>query len=119
MHFSAGEDCFVRGTEFVPERWTDNPELVLNRAAYAPFGTGCYPPPWTSEDLQLTLHKGSSSCLGRALAVAEMRLVVANLINKYKFSFAPGQSHDSVVEDMRDQFTPLPGTLRLVFERRG
>jgi hypothetical protein len=38
-----GEDCFVNGTEFIPERWTDQPELLLNKAAFAPFGTGTLP----------------------------------------------------------------------------
>ncbi|PWY84975.1 cytochrome P450 [Aspergillus heteromorphus CBS 117.55] len=34
------EDCFIRASEFLPERWSDEPWLVRNRAAYAPFGTG-------------------------------------------------------------------------------
>ena len=35
-----GEDCFERGNDFVPERWYEKPEMVRNKAAYAPFGTG-------------------------------------------------------------------------------
>lgn len=36
----AGEDCFVRGQDFIPERWYSQPELILQKRAYAPFGTG-------------------------------------------------------------------------------
>lgn len=35
-----GEDCFERGRDFVPERWYDKLEMVRNKAAYTPFGTG-------------------------------------------------------------------------------
>lgn len=35
-----GEDCFERGVEFAPERWYERPEMIRNKAAYAPFGTG-------------------------------------------------------------------------------
>lgn len=39
---SRREDCFERGREFVPERWTTKPEMVRNKAAFTPFGTGMY-----------------------------------------------------------------------------
>ena len=35
-----GEDCFMEADKFVPERWYKRTEMILNRAAYAPFGTG-------------------------------------------------------------------------------
>lgn len=31
---------FARPMEFLPERWTTRPELILNRKAYNPFMTG-------------------------------------------------------------------------------
>jgi len=37
---SRREDCFERALEFLPERWYERQELVKNKAAYAPFGTG-------------------------------------------------------------------------------
>ncbi|KAL9118807.1 MAG: hypothetical protein Q9187_004639 [Circinaria calcarea] len=37
---SRREDCFERGRDFIPERWYQNPEMVRNKAAYTPFGTG-------------------------------------------------------------------------------
>ena len=35
-----GEDCFERGQDFVPERWYEHPDMIRNKAGYAPFGTG-------------------------------------------------------------------------------
>lgn len=37
---NAGEDCFERGTEFIPERWTTRPEMVRNSSAHIPFNIG-------------------------------------------------------------------------------
>lgn len=31
---------FPRGKEFIPERWTSQPELVVNRSSFFPFGAG-------------------------------------------------------------------------------
>ncbi|KAI1095731.1 cytochrome P450 [Rostrohypoxylon terebratum] len=94
------EDCFVRAKEFVPERWTTAPELVLNRAATAPFGTGKY------------------SCLGRHLALDTIRLTAARLIQKYTFEYAPGEEGTGMTEKLRDHFITSPGDLNLRFELR-
>jgi cytochrome P450 len=37
---SADERCFVRPLEFIPERWTTQPELIIDSSVYAPFSTG-------------------------------------------------------------------------------
>jgi hypothetical protein len=50
--------------------------------------------------------------------MSQMRLAVAVLISKYSIRFAPGTTDEMSVEnDMRDQLTPLPGDLKLVFEK--
>ncbi|EAW15346.1 cytochrome P450 [Aspergillus clavatus NRRL 1] len=97
---SRREDCFEQADQFIPERWTTRPEMVRNRAAFAPFGTGHH------------------SCLGRALAMNDMRLVTARLVQKYNFRFPPGDKGEAVLRDLRDQFTSNPGRLRLIFEVR-
>jgi hypothetical protein len=49
--------------------------------------------------------------------MAQMRLTVAILVSKYSISFAPGVRDTLLVEkNMKDQLTPLPGDLELVFE---
>jgi cytochrome P450 len=34
------ESCYERAEEFLPERWGENPELVLNKAVFVPFSSG-------------------------------------------------------------------------------
>lgn len=97
---SRREDCFERANEFVPERWSSKPEMVYNKAAYTPFGTGHH------------------SCLGRFLATDSIRLVTARLVKNYKIRFSSGKICDGVVNELRDQFTSNPGRLWLVFEQR-
>lgn len=64
------------------------------------------------------IPSGPHSCLGRPLAMNDMRLITARLIQKYRFSIPPGETGDSVWRDLKDQFTANPGCLRLVFELR-
>ncbi|KAJ5125658.1 hypothetical protein N7526_007835 [Penicillium atrosanguineum] len=94
------EDCFDQPRKFIPERWYTHPDMVRNKAAFAPFGTG------------------HTSCIGRALAMNDMRLITARLVRKYRFSIPPGETGDSVWKDLKDQFTSNPGRLRLGFEFR-
>lgn len=95
----------MRGGEFLPERWSEKPELVPNKAAYAPFGTGeilRHEPVhiWTA--LKVTGHH---SCQGRGLATDIMRLVTARIVDKYHIRFAAGENGDNVLGNQRDQFT--------------
>ncbi|PNP46211.1 hypothetical protein TGAMA5MH_02246 [Trichoderma gamsii] len=94
------EDCFEQASEFIPERWTTRPELVLNPAAYAPFGTGHH------------------SCLGKTLALDTMKFVLARILKNYRFRPAPGDNSLSALETVKDQFTSNPGILKLQFEIR-
>ncbi|KAB8236623.1 cytochrome P450 [Aspergillus alliaceus] len=97
---SRREDCFEQAEKFIPERWTTRPEMVRNRAAYTPFGTGHH------------------SCLGRAVAMNDMMLIAARLLRQYSVRFPPGETGDAVWNDWKDQFTSNPGRLRLIFESR-
>ncbi|KAL6861927.1 cytochrome P450 [Trichoderma novae-zelandiae] len=94
------EDCFERASEFVPERWTTRPGMVRNAAAYAPFGTGHH------------------SCLGKTLALDMMKFVLARVLKSYRFRAGPGEDSLSALDNIKDQFTSNPGSLRLQFERR-
>ncbi|KAM4059087.1 cytochrome p450 [Hirsutella rhossiliensis] len=94
------DDCFEKPHDFVPERWTTRPEMILNMAAYNPFGIG---------------HR---SCVGRSMAMDTMRYVVARLVKKYEFHAGPGDDNLRVMEDIKDRFTPRPGALRLCFVPR-
>lgn len=61
---------------------------------------------------------GTYYCIGKNLAYAELRYVVALLASKYDVMYAPGEDGRAVERDMVDQFTASPGQLRLVFKDR-
>ncbi|KAJ4294979.1 hypothetical protein N0V90_006987 [Kalmusia sp. IMI 367209] len=91
------ERLYKQPDEFIPERWYSRPELVLDRKSFNPFNIGRY------------------SCIGKNLALAEIRFVTALLLSKYHVSLAPGEDGTRVWKDMKDQFTAVPGKLELVF----
>ncbi|OAL06442.1 cytochrome P450 [Phaeosphaeriaceae sp. SRC1lsM3a] len=97
--WSTGRQAYASPHEFIPERWYSKPELVRDKRAFAPFSMG------------------RNSCAGKKVAMSQLRLTVAILFSKYKVRFAPGIADEmSVEKNMRDQLTPLPGDLKLVFE---
>jgi len=49
---------YVKPEDFIPERWTSQPELILNKKAFTPFSIGPY------------------GCVGKQLALNEIRTVV-------------------------------------------
>ncbi|KKY31540.1 putative benzoate 4-monooxygenase cytochrome p450 [Diaporthe ampelina] len=76
--------------------------MVKAPRAFAPFGMG------------------RTLCVGKNLAMAQMRLVAASILTKYDIDFAPEEGNGEAVErDLKDQLTANPGKLRLVFEKRG
>lgn len=91
------ESSYERPDDFVPERWYSRPEMVADRKTFTPFSIGRY------------------SCVGRKLAMAEIRFTTALLLSKYDVKFAPHEDGTSVWRDMKDQFTAVPGKLDLVF----
>lgn len=93
--------CFPRPLEFIPERWSSRPELVRDRAAFAPF------------------FQGRFGCVGRNLALMELRAVTAALLGRFDLDFAPGTGRGERVEgDVGDRFTAAVGRLELVFTER-
>lgn len=56
---------FVQPDEFIPERWTTRPELMLNKNVFNPFSMGPY------------------NCVGRPLAYMELRSVIARVVNEF------------------------------------
>jgi tryprostatin B 6-hydroxylase len=49
--------AFVKPDEFIPERWSSQPELILRKDAFVPFSYGTY------------------NCTGRPLAMMQLRMV--------------------------------------------
>lgn len=91
------------GAEFIPERWTgERPELLngFSRKAFLPFGYGVH------------------SCVGKQLALNEMRIVVARIVKD--FNVVLGESYDEELfeSEWRDYFAVKLGALWLQFVPR-
>ncbi|KAL1801103.1 hypothetical protein ACET3X_001445 [Alternaria dauci] len=88
--------AFVRPDDFIPERWSSQPDLILRRDAFVPFGLGGY------------------NCAGKPLAMMQLRMVVAMIFRRFTVSFAPDKegSCQYFINHQADCFTlhlkPLP-----------
>lgn len=98
---STDERNYTQAETFIPERWYSRPELIRNKNAFFPFSIGPY------------------GCIGKPLALLEIRTVVAKLITAYKFGFAPGEDGSKLMNESRDHFTLGLAPLHLQFSRRG
>lgn len=67
-------------------------------------------------DIPIDEETGRYSCVGKNLAMGELRFVTALLVKKYHIELAPSEDGKRVEADLRDQFTTAPGELKLSFE---
>ncbi|GAP87504.1 putative cytochrome P450 [Rosellinia necatrix] len=96
------ERYFARPDEWVPERWSTQPNLVKNPSAFIPFSIGPY------------------SCVGRPLGTVEISLVLAHLVHNFDLQLSEGQNpqdFDSLGQDHFGMTFP-PGSLRIDFKSR-
>ncbi|KAL3436403.1 cytochrome P450 [Aspergillus tetrazonus] len=94
------EANYTHAEEFIPERWYSRPELIKNRDAF------------------LTWNIGTNGCIGRALALTEMRNLVTYFIHHFsRVKFAPGEDGKALLTETKDHFTVGVKPLRLVFEK--
>ncbi|KAJ5813757.1 uncharacterized protein N7503_000507 [Penicillium pulvis] len=92
--------AFEYPNEFRPERWTTKPELVKDASVFIPFGAGPY------------------VCVGKQLALMEIRRVTAEILTRYDVSFVSGFSETSFWNGKRDAFTLVAAPMELTFKRR-
>ncbi|KAI9036273.1 cytochrome P450 [Aspergillus affinis] len=91
---------FPRPDEFIPERWTTQPELVKDPSIFVPFSTGAY------------------SCVGKQLALMELRRVTAEIVTRYNVTFAPNQTEDLYLNGEQDTFTAVAAPLEVIMTKR-
>lgn len=92
--------AYEKPNEFIPERWTTQPQLILDKTAFFPFLTGRF------------------GCIGKQLAYNEMRTVVARMVLTFDVAFAPGEDGRTLLEDSQDHFTTGVAKLDLVITER-
>lgn len=90
---------FVHPDSFIPERWTSKPELVLNKNAFYPFSTGPY------------------NCVGKGLAMMELRSVIGRLVNEFDIVLPDGTVREKYWEGVKDHFTAGPPKQEVKFVR--
>lgn len=74
--------------------------------------------PFTRLHTNINELPGRYSCIGKNLALQELRCVTALLASTYDVTFPPGEDGRGVEEDTRDQFTSSPGELKVSFRTR-
>ena len=115
---------------FIPERWTTRPDLLLNRDAFAPFSLGSFPfpsflapPVFPTPLFQSFLNNrfsfiGPFNCVGRNLALLQLRIALALVTRKFDIELATGETGRGLMEESVDAFTMTTGALWLVFKER-
>ncbi|TVY75790.1 Tryprostatin B 6-hydroxylase [Lachnellula suecica] len=94
------ETVYSQPDKFVPERWYQFPEMIKDRTAFAPFSTGPY------------------GCIGKPLAMLNIRTTLAQLVMNFDIKFAPGGSDFVFEENAVDHFVLSFGELNLCFTER-
>jgi cytochrome P450 len=104
------ERCFPRAAEFLPERWMDQDTkesgngngLIKDRRAWIPFGYGAH------------------ACAGRALAMEELKLIVARIVRDFDIRFGEDQTfhYDEWAKNWKDFFLTVIEQIDLRFMPR-
>ncbi|KAJ0418761.1 benzoate 4-monooxygenase cytochrome P450 [Aspergillus carlsbadensis] len=94
------ERCFANPEEFIPERWTSRPDLIHDSSVFIPFSAGAY------------------SCVGKQLALMELRWVLTTVVNQFHMEFLPGFDEQAFIDGSEDTFTLVCAPLPVRFARR-
>ena len=82
--FPPDESNFALAEQFIPDRWTSQPELIKNKDAFAPFSIGPY------------------GCIGKNLAYMEIRLLTTNIIRQFDVKLAEGETGEKLLMGTKD-----------------
>ncbi|KAF8520538.1 cytochrome P450 [Gautieria morchelliformis] len=86
---------------YCPDRWLEaNSEARLEQSAYFPFSYG------------------PTGCVGKGLAMLELRMVVCALIQKFEFKFAPSFKSRDWEDNLADFFILVKGELPVQMKAR-
>ena len=98
---------FSHPDTFWPDRWLiaeglqkSDEKIIHNANAFIPFSIG----PW--------------QCVGKGLAVQEMRTVLCHSVQQLRFSFAPGWDPEEWDRQLQDKFAIKTGSMSVVVQRR-
>ena len=104
-HYSLFRDekYFSEPNTFAPERWIEEmrpAEWNHEERAFVPFSSGQY------------------QCIGKALALQELRLFIAMVLRKVQFRFAEKHDQQLFLDSVQSNNTTMKGSLWLDVELR-
>ncbi|KAL1848979.1 hypothetical protein Plec18167_006757 [Paecilomyces lecythidis] len=91
------ERNFIHPNNWIPERFTTHPELVLDKQGFVAWATRKY------------------SCVGK-ISLLEIRTAAAQIVKTFDIEFAPGEDGTTMFREALDFFTTTPGPLYLVLK---
>ncbi|KAL4965811.1 cytochrome P450 [Aspergillus stella-maris] len=94
------ERCFQDPDSFIPERWTEKSELTVDPSVFVPF------------------NHGTHACVGKQLALMELRWVLTMIITQYDLEFAPEHDNKTFLDGTVDGFTAVCAPLYVRLSRR-
>ncbi|GAB7365351.1 hypothetical protein MBLNU230_g6431t1 [Neophaeotheca triangularis] len=93
------EKYYTKANDFVPERWYSKSEMIKHKDAFAPFSAG------------------PMGCIGKNLALTELRTLTTKLLLQFDVRLADGEDGERLLHKTLDQFTVDCGGLDLVFSK--
>ncbi|KAJ5648973.1 uncharacterized protein N7484_002696 [Penicillium longicatenatum] len=95
------ERYFTSGSDFIPERWLgEKSNLIKHEEAFFPFQLGRY------------------GCVGKQLALMQLRGVISRIAYDFDLAFAAGGDENAFDADSKDTFVFTIGPLHVVFTER-
>ncbi|EME82006.1 uncharacterized protein MYCFIDRAFT_215553, partial [Pseudocercospora fijiensis CIRAD86] len=93
-------DIYAEPEKFLPERWYSQEDKVKHKDAFAPFSMGPF------------------GCIGKNLALMELRTLTARIITTFDAKLAPGEDGSRILGKTKDHFTVDLGDMEVVFSQR-
>ncbi|KAF5617234.1 pisatin demethylase cytochrome P450 [Fusarium tjaetaba] len=96
------ERYFTSPDDFVPERWTIKPEMVMDDSVFAPFSVGRY------------------ACVGKQLGLMEVGYASCMILHRFDICFAGEEnaSKSAFLTGLRDHFTLDAPQLKFILTAR-
>ncbi|PMB65937.1 Tryprostatin B 6-hydroxylase [Beauveria bassiana] len=112
--FGLDKEAFPRPNEFIPERWTTKPELVVDRSVFFPFSVGesSFPLLWRHETGDALVDLLST------LGLLELRHAIVEILKRYTVQLAPGFTSRDFEDGIVDRFSTEVSRLDLTFTKR-
>lgn len=107
--FSIQRDArnFSEPKAFWPERWLISDGLLPEPAGFT-----------HNPNALLAFSYGPANCVGKNLALLEMRMVLCGIMQKFKLEFEGGWDHTLWLKDLKDVFVSRMGRLPVVITPR-